>query len=142
MSREDRIERAKELLNDIQEKQAACNKVVGLSFKDIDRVLKAVIAEKKSNKSDDEDERLDNPDKWGDRSGELLRGSTKEANPLKGEAGLPFTRDEVKWLLEQRDVILYEERPTSARSYKTYSVHEVNALIKGKCHPSIFKRKK
>lgn len=141
MSREDRIARATELLTDIAEKQLACNKVIGLSFKDIDRVLKAVIAEKKSAKSDEDDERFESPEKWGDRPESPVRESPVGSSPFKSETGLPFTRDEVAWLLAQRDIILSETNTRPNRNYATYREHEVDALIKGKCHPSIFNRR-
>jgi hypothetical protein len=138
LSSDDRVGRATELLNDIQEKQAACNKVVGLSFKDIDKVLKAIINEKKPGRSDEDDEREQNPDKWSSASPSI---DSERATGRHYDVGDAYSPEDVAWFLAQKDRIIVEESNKTLIGYKSYTPAQVDALLKGDCHPSIFKRK-
>ena len=109
--------------------------MVGLSFKDIDRVLKSVINEKKAPKSDDDLEREYTPEKWNP-PGRPERNSSRPS-----QTSISYTREDVTWFLAQKDVILSDTTPKSLKGYKTYTAEQADALIKGNCHPSILKRK-
>lgn len=46
LKREQKIDRAKEILSSTEEKQRICNSVIGLSFKDLEKFLKGIVESK------------------------------------------------------------------------------------------------
>jgi hypothetical protein len=138
LKREQRIQRAKEILDDLAEKQAICNKVVGASFKDVERALKDIISDRKVSSKTDEIDR-----------------EVEELSPQKLRPELEVTRraydpaptdmlldpDEVNALLNATETSKATERvpELDPESYRTYSFEEVAALMDCNYNPESFK---
>jgi hypothetical protein len=54
LKREQKIERAREILESVEKKQALCNDIPGLNFKDLEKLLKGIIDSKAPAKVPDE----------------------------------------------------------------------------------------
>ena len=52
LTRDEKLVRAEEVLNDTEYKQAVCNEILGASFRDIERVMQGIIEEKKPSREE------------------------------------------------------------------------------------------
>lgn len=137
-SKEEKRQRASEILNDAVEKQAICNQVLGASHKDIEKALKDVLAEKRSKQQITYEELEDEAPQKLDPEVENKRRYTpeatrmvemldpKEINGLINESGASKAIQEV-----------YPERAPD--SYGSYSFEEVAALLDNSYNPNDFK---
>lgn len=145
LSKEERLLRAKEVLENQHTKQKLCNLVPGLTFKDIDRAMKDVISERQPTEKEQEELELREiaPEKFEPPVPALLRPphlQGKQNRELRYESP---TREQVAWLLEQSKKPIKSEEPIkkSNTNYRTYTREEVAALLNGTYNPENFKKK-
>jgi len=127
LSKEDTLSRAFEIIDDYDFKQGLCIKYPGLTHKDIDRTMKAILANKQL-KTKEEDI---NPEKYScNIYGDISKSSIKY--------GI-LTREETRKLVEASDEpVIVEERAPQLPG-RGYAAEEVQSLIRGDYHPSKFK---
>lgn len=123
LSKEDRISRCYELLKDNEAKQTMCNAVPGLTFKDIDKALKAEINSRRPPTEE-----------------EIIFKELEEENPEKLDPELPLIRKRKVLKLgyysknETLDLVNAEEvgsgeQPKSKVEFTTYSPEETADII-------------
>jgi hypothetical protein len=59
LSKEERKEKAKEILNSSELKQEICHRVIGISHKDVEKVMRSIIQEREPPKKDRNSEDVD-----------------------------------------------------------------------------------
>jgi len=127
VSLEDRVKRAKQVLNSVEEKQLLCSKMLGLTYKEIDTVMRSVILEKR--KSADDLEKEQNPEKFEDEPDLQLARSRSGPLTLREP-----TREEVAALVRAtNEPIVSELKPDTLKkkSYRTYTKEETYDLLNG-----------
>jgi len=132
LSKEDRLLRVKEILENNHIKQKLCNLVQGLTFKDIDRAMKDIIAERQPTEAEQEELELREiaPEKFEPPIPALLRpDNTQSTHKIKYTT---YTREQITWLFAQSEKSVQQEPIKEFNTnYKTYTPEEVAALIKG-----------
>lgn len=137
LSPEERSRRAREILEDNDIKQDMCLKCPGLTHKDIERTMKAVLAERHIRDEPTEEDLY--PEKYGKESNlrqEVWRPSKKKVEYTT------LTREQTAWLVEQSEKPINAPLKKDSTKYRTYSMEETAALIKGDYHPDKFRYKK
>jgi hypothetical protein len=126
VSLEDRIKRAKYILNSNEEKQKLCSNMLGLTYKQIDTVMRSVLAEKRM--SEDELEEIENPEKFSHEKDYSYYHGTKSKITFK-----TLNSREVHDLIRasQEPIVKDEVIPTSKKAHREYTLEEVNDLING-----------
>ena len=137
----DKLERhrlAESILDDVQFKQSLCNQVPGLSFRDIDRTMKNVLAESPNIKRDQEEEELRKiaPQKFNPGVENILPRRKNKRTEYR-----TLTPEETRKLLEASEKPIKQEKKAK-KEYDTWTLEEVAALIAGTYDPKNFKRKK
>lgn len=136
LSKEERRLAATSILNDTQAKQKLCNAVPGLSYKDIERAMKDILAERQplDQELDEEELREIAPEKFEPPT---LLG--RRSTPTKMQYQV-LTPDEAQALIDASSAP-FEVEPVSekpVRAHPTYSMEESVALINGNYDPKIF----
>lgn len=139
LGKEERTRRVHEILDSTDEKQAICNKIAGVSFKDIEKALKDLISNKRSK---EEQTRV-----------ELEEEVPYKLHPEMEVKSRPATANSLVPLLDQAEVnrlvnesvtskATEQAAPVAPESYLTYSFEEVAALMACNYHPSMFKSRR
>ena len=133
LSREDKARRAQEILGSTDEKQTICNQILGVSFKDVERVMRDILAGVDSKSFEDE-----LPE---EKFGEVKPPIRQVVSAAIEEMLDP---EYVNWLLNESSRSIAEVAPEPADPTKTptYSEEEVAALMANNYHPAMFKYKK
>lgn len=136
LSKEDRLLRAKEILESTKIKQKMCNQMPGLTFKDIERAMTDVINERQPTEREQEELELRElaPEKFEPYIPQVEhpRREVTYRNP---------TREEVAWLLAQSNKPIEQEPVPEKKDYPTYTREEVAALLRGDYDPANFKKR-
>lgn len=129
LSKEERTRRCNEILNDNDLKQSLCNQVPGLTFRDIDKTLKAELSDKKLTPEQEIYESIeeDFPDK-------LNPNDFKPKPKRKVSRSLHYTREESLELINA-NTFGTKSKPVKQVQYDTYSQKEIEALINGTYTP-------
>ena len=136
ISKEERIKRAQQILNDPAEKQALCNRLVGLSHRDIEKVLKDIVTERKSKQQEEYEELLNEvPEKLFPNEVNFKQKSNVKVTSV-------IDPDEIRGLIEATQRPLEDVVKKLDPAYSTYSFEEVAAILAGNYHPSMFKYRK
>jgi paraquat-inducible protein B len=100
LSRDERLIRANEILNSPDLKQAICNQILGISHKDVERAMLAVINERQLTKRQEELVELSasNPEKFDYEFEFKLNNKAPDKKPKTGYR--TYTQEEVQKLLE------------------------------------------
>jgi hypothetical protein len=134
LSKEERRATAAKILNDSNAKQKLCNACPGLSFKDIERAMKDILAEKLP--TEEEIEKLAIPEKFNPAP--LIANKTttvkmrykilslEETQALMAASNAPFELPPVS--------------DKAAKAHPTYTLEEAVALINGTYDPNNFKK--
>lgn len=133
LSREERLSRATEILNSNELKQAICHKILGASFKDIDKVMTAIINERQLTPDQEDEIELQEiaPEKFEPKFDPDLefKLNKKAADPSGSMRYEPYTREEVAALIEATNAP-YESPPgMECRKYGTYTREQVAKLM-------------
>lgn len=134
LSREERIVRANEILTSTDLKQSICHQILGTTFKDIDRVMRAILEERQltSDQQEELEIRKTMPEKYEpdfDPAIEFIVNK-KAADPKKsGIQYTNYTREEVAELINAPEVTFVEPAPIQSRNYPTYSREQVQELM-------------
>lgn len=137
LSKEDRLLRAKEILESTKIKQKLCNQMAGLTFKDIERAMTAVIEERQPTEREQEELELRElaPEKFEPFIPQIDRPPVREVTYRH------ITREECAWLLAQSNKPIEKEpAPKPNNNYRTYTREEVQALLRGDYDPENFKK--
>lgn len=140
LERTKRRELAQDILDSSKFKQRLCNKVNGLSFRDIERTMQNVLDENKPTVDEQEEQELRRiaPQKFNP---DAILGVCPCAN--KKTEYRTLTREETRKLLEASNKPIQQEPSEPSRiKHKTWTREEVQALIAGDYDPADFKRKK
>lgn len=121
LDRGKRRKRAQDILDSLEFKQNLCNKVPGLSFRDIERVMVNILDE--------------NPSTAGEHEEEELRDMAPEKFNPDAVLGIPPKPNKKKKSTKQ------EPTPPTKR-YNTWTPEEVRALMESNYDPTDFPRKK
>lgn len=125
LSKEERLLRAKEILENNTTKQKLCNQMPGLTFKDIDKAMIAVLEER--NPTDREIEELElrelAPEKFEPPIIAIDRPPKTEGNYR------PLTREETAALLAKSNKPVQSEPIPDKKNYRTYTMEETVALL-------------
>lgn len=137
LSKEDRLLRAKEILESTKIKQKMCNQMIGLTFKDIERAMTAVLEERQPTEREQEELELRElaPEKFEPFIPQIDRPPAREVSYR------PMTREECAWLLAQSNKPIEKEPAAETNyNYKTYTREEVQALLRGDYDPQNTKK--
>lgn len=118
------MRRAKEILSNNELKQAICNRVIGISFRDIDKTMKAIIDERKPSKNEEEMLELleSHPEKLYP---EIMFSSVKK----NFRYGPPLTLWETMELFKAGETSIKQESTPLPPYYTTYSKEEVQQMM-------------
>ncbi len=131
LSKDERVGRAYALVDDIDFKQRLCNRVPGLDYKTIERCLKSIISSERPKATDEEILRSTNPEKF-EGLGVVIPLCVKRLPKLT-----TYTLEETLALINAPEVSS-ENKPKFDRSkYSTYSLEEVQILLKDEHSPNI-----
>ena len=125
LSKEDRLLRAKEILENNKIKQKLCNQMPGLTFKDIDRTMEAVLEERYPTDKELEELELRElaPEKFEPPIPAIDR-PPKTEGPWR-----PLTREDVARLMAASKKPVESEPVVTYTDYHTYSPEEVQVLL-------------
>jgi hypothetical protein len=131
LSKKDQLRRAHEILNSSDVKQAICNRIVGASFRDIERTMRGIINERQP--SEEEQEMLEimksNPEKINpDVLIYPVFSSKKHDMPRRHNA---LTMEETRALLELGNKPIAQESSLMQKNYPTYTQEQVQQLMAG-----------
>jgi hypothetical protein len=134
LSKEERRAAATKILNDTNAKQKLCNACPGLSFKDIERTMKDILAERQP--TEDELEEMAIPEKFDPIP---LPNSKQNGHKMKYKI---LTPEETQALVSASEAPFYTdpESEEPKKHYPTYSLEETIALINGTYDPNVFKK--
>lgn len=134
LSKEERRLAATSILNDTNAKQKLCNSMPGLSFKDIERAMRDILAERQPTEAEIEEEELMEiaPEKFEPPT---LLGRKSTPGKMKYRV---LTPEETRVLIEASKAP-FEPPPVSENStklYNTYTMEQAVALINGTYDPN------
>ena len=135
LDRAERRLRAQSILDSTQFKQRLCNRVPGLSFKDIERTMLNILADTQPTKEEIAEKELKRiaPQKFDpDIEIKLLR-KTKKITYRE------LTREEARKLVEASSIPVVSEISHHQAEYSTYTHEEVQALMDCNYDPHEFK---
>jgi hypothetical protein len=124
LSNEHKLKRAHEILNDYKLKQDICNYILGASFKDVDKAMRSIIADRNP------------PDDLDDMENVEYKSFTK--NDI-GVSDLPVTKtskykvlseEETRALIAKGNAPVVEPPHKVTRYYETYSQEQVEQWVK------------
>ena len=130
LSKEDRLRRAHEILNSSDIKQAICNRIVGASFKDIEKTMRGIISERQP--TEEEQEML-----------EIMKSNPEKINPdillppqlSSKKHDMPryktLTMEETRALLELGNTPIVQAHSPMPQNYPTYTQEQVQQLMAG-----------
>lgn len=131
LNRADKVSRANEILNSAELKQAICLKILGTTFKDVERAMEAVLSERQLSASQIEELELRDiaPDKF-DHEFEFL--VNKQAADVKKQSSpyRTYTQEEVTKLLAASNAPCESPAPIEQRSYEYMSRERAEELIR------------
>lgn len=134
LEREERLTRANEILNSTELKQAICHQILGTTFKDIDKVMIAVIKERQLIPAQEEEIELREaaPEKFEPEfDAELeFKLNKRAASPRKGGGYREYTREEVAKLLAASEAPFEPPQVAPRVDYPTYSREQVQELMR------------
>jgi hypothetical protein len=136
LKKDERVKRAREILEDPVEKQAICHKIVGASHKDVEKALQDIIVEKKGTKQQQEYEELE--EEYPEKIYPELQIMNRQKAAIRMNE---YTPEECLALVQESSASkaiqeVFVERPLN---YSTYSFAEVAALAACNYNPVMFK---
>jgi hypothetical protein len=136
LSMEQKKARADEILESYDYKQALCLRCPGVTHKDIDNTMKAILSERSSSKRVPKEEKQF-PEKYGkdvDPAEHIWRPSGKKCEYV------PLSEERTRELMAAKDTTIKSEpKPVNAKNYRSLEPEEVAALIQGNYHPDKFR---
>lgn len=136
LEREEKITRANEILNSTELKQAICHKILGTTFKDIERAMNAIIDERQLTETQREELELrkSHPEKYEEEAYDPHVDFIKNkqvASPEKSVGGYrTLTREECAALIAASNAPFEPPPPVERRDYPTYTREQVEALMR------------
>jgi hypothetical protein len=138
LGKDERHQRASEILGDVAEKQSICHRVLGASFKDVEGTMRDLLSEKRSKQQQEYEELMEEAPQKLQPEIENKKRYTPEATQLV----YLVDRKEVSSLISEslhskatQEVVV----PADPHSYPTYSLEEVAALIDCNYNPVQFR---
>ena len=127
LSQEDRLVRAEEILSSNELKQSISNEILGVTFKDIERAMRSVIAEKRPSREEQDQLELElaAPEKFE----EPAPLPFKSKKPVKKKYTRPLTQEEVTTLIEASKEQVKLERPPRSLDYHTYTHEQIQGMV-------------
>lgn len=140
LERSERRRQAQQILDSPELKQQICNQMLGLSFRDIDKTMRNVLAENQPTPEEQEESELRRiaPHKFDP---DAILESRIPRTGRKKVTYKTLTREETRKLIEASNKPI-ENEPRPKPKYDTYTFEEVQALLAGNYHPDMFKRKR
>lgn len=137
LSKEARVKKCHELINDTQFKHSLCNQVLGLTFKDIDKVLKDEIENKKPLTHEQKVFKV-----LTEQVPEKIDPSILEFKREATSIPLGYYRpSEVLALINAEPITERPESTWNPSTIPTYVLEEVTALVAGTYDPRNFPKK-
>lgn len=134
LDREERVNRAHEILNSTELKQAICHKILGTTFKDIERAMEAVIKERQLTPAQEEELELreSHPEKYEPEFDPELefKINKKAADPVKSTGYRTLTREETAALIAASNAPYEPPAPVERVDYPTYTREQVQELLR------------
>lgn len=134
LERQERLDRAHEILNSTELKQAICHQILGTTFKDVERAMEAIIKERQLTPAQEEEMELreSHPEKYEPEfDAELeFKINKKVASPKKSLGYREYTREEVAELIAASNAPYVPPEPAPRVDYPTYSREQVQELMR------------
>ena len=136
LEREEKISRAHEILKSTELKQAICHKILGTTFKDIERAMNAIIEERQLTPAQEEEIELreSHPEKYEEPEYDPyvdFKKNKKVADPVKTVGGYrTLTREECAALVAASNAPFVAPPPVERMPYPTYTREQVQELMK------------
>ena len=134
LEREEKILRAYEILNSNELRQSICHQILGTTFKDIDKAMQSIIAERQL--TPDQQEELElrdtHPEKWVPIADLELEFKVNKhvADPVKTSPYREYTREEVAALVSATHEPYVPVEYFEPTNYTTYSRDFVEQLVR------------
>jgi hypothetical protein len=131
LSREERLSRANEILNSTELKQSICHKILGCTFKDIEKTMIAVIQERQITEAQAEQLELEEmaPEKFDPEV--TFRVNREASNVVKKSVYGTYTKEQVaKLLAASKAPIVVSEPLEPTREYPILSREQCEALMR------------
>lgn len=134
LERDERVNRAHEILNSSELKQAICHKILGTTFKDVERAMEAVLKERQLTPDQEEELELreSHPEKYeSDFYPEVeFKVNKKAADPVKAVGYRTLTREETAALIAASNAPFEAPPVVERRDYPTYTREQVQELLR------------
>lgn len=134
LERDERVNRAYEILNSSELKQAICHKILGTTFKDVERAMEAIIKERQLTPAQEEELELreSHPEKYeSDFYPEVEFKVNKKAADHKKSVGYrTLTREETAALIAASNAPFEPPPVVERRDYPTYTREQVQELLR------------
>lgn len=140
VERSERRKRAQDILDSIEFKQKLCNRVPGLSFRDIDKTMQNVLSDNQpTTKEQEEREELKRVAPYKLDPDFDFRARKRATREITYEM---VTKEEARRLVEASERIISHDYEFHHREYDTYTPEEVAELMGCEYQPTKFKRRR
>lgn len=134
LDREQKVIRAQEILSTAELKQAICHQILGTTFKDIERAMRAIIDERQltTEQQEELEIRQTMPEKYEPEFDPTFefKLNKKAADPKKGSGYGTYTREQVAELLAASNAPCLPPPVREPIEYPTYSREQVQELMR------------
>lgn len=131
LPREEKLVLANEILNSTEHKQAICNKILGCTFKDVERAMMGIIDDR--NVTEAQKERLEleelAPDKF-DPEIAFIVNKPIPAIPAKEIRYTTYTKEQVAWLMAASKAPPVQEEVEPSYDYGSLPRERVEELVR------------
>lgn len=133
IERDEKVARAHQILNSTELKQAICHKILGTTFKDVEKAMEGVLKERQL--SPDQEEELElrdsHPEKY---EGEFypdveFKKNKDAADPVKNTGYTTYSKYEVAELMAASSAEYTPSEPEPMSDYPTYSREHIEQFM-------------
>jgi hypothetical protein len=129
LPREEKLLRASEIITSTELKQAICNQVLGISFKNVERTMQAIIDDRRPSRHEEEMRELEEVAPYKLQKEDLFPSTKKYKQTKYGS----YTKDEIARLLAASVApVEYKEKEIARHEHQTYTLDQARALLEGR----------
>lgn len=132
LERKEKIERAHQIINSTELKQAICHKILGTTFKDVEKIMNGIIKEKQLTSSQEEELELreEYPEKFEPFDPYVeFKANKKAADPVDSNGYGTYTRDQVAELFAAADKPIERQLVPNSVVYPTLTKEQCQILM-------------
>lgn len=133
LTRDEKVNRANEILNSAELKQAICHRILGTTFRDVERVMESILSERRLTQAQEEELELRemSPEKFEPEFDADFEFKMHEeaADSKKSRGYTTYSKHEVAKLMAASNAEFKPRVPEEPKDYHTYSFAQVQELM-------------